>query len=174
MYERVLRINPNFLNAYNYYGQAFFYIGDFHRAIEQFEKTLAGDPQDSNANNSMGLIFLIQQRFKEAIEFFKTAIKHNLDEESAFDLINWGVALWQQEKEEEAMEILKEGMSLIERAARPENERQGAIEVDIQTLRMLEKKTLQVSDQEEKFSLRKTIKGIKFVLGLLENIKEGK
>jgi len=149
-------------------------MGDFHKASEQFKKALERKLQDPDANNGMEALLLIQQRYDEALRCFKTVIDHNQDEESAYEWINWSMVFWQQEKKEEAMEIFRKGMSVIDKASSPEDERQEIIKTYTRIQMTLERKILQTSEQEEKIRLEKTIAGIRWALELVEGLKEEK
>jgi len=165
-FKRVLSTDPAFFMAYAPYGQALFYIGDFEKAMEIFEKVIEVEPKNWIANNTMGLYFLIKQHYEKAISCFEIVVNHN----SAYTLswINWSMVLLQEGKKDEAVEVFKKGMSLLNKVVDP-NGREKLLELYTKTAEVLERIACQ---KEEKSDFEKTIESIKWILELLQNMKE--
>lgn len=73
-YERVIRLNPGFIEAYNNIALDLAYIGDNEKAINYLDKALSIRPDFIEALNNKGTCLLALGNFNDAIECFEATL----------------------------------------------------------------------------------------------------
>ena len=77
LYNQIIEIDPNYLNAHNNLGNIFQELGDTQRAIGFFEKVIEIDPNYIFAYYNLGLIFKKLGDLKKTINYYKKIIEIN-------------------------------------------------------------------------------------------------
>ena len=75
LYNQVLELNPNHLDAHNNIGIILQNAGQYQKAIKCFEKAIEIDPNYKNAYNNLGSAFKDLQEYQKAIKYFEKAIE---------------------------------------------------------------------------------------------------
>jgi Flp pilus assembly protein TadD len=73
-FKVLIRIKPNFANAYCDLGKFYGKLGRYTEAIEALKKAIRIKPGFAEAHNNLGVIYRLLEHYKEAIESFKQAI----------------------------------------------------------------------------------------------------
>ncbi|WP_341525069.1 tetratricopeptide repeat protein [Nostoc sp. UHCC 0302] len=89
-YTQAIRLNPNYLNAYNNRGLARFNLGDFQGAVDDYNKALKINPKDAEPYNNRGLSRYNLGDKQGAIADYSQAIKLNSNYALAYN--NRGIA----------------------------------------------------------------------------------
>ena len=97
-----IRLNPQYAEAHNCLGYAFYQRGQWDNAGEQFLTTLKIKPDFAAAHNNLGLVYLKKRRLSDALAEFQRAIR--IQPDSAETQNNLGVALMQIGRAAEAVE----------------------------------------------------------------------
>lgn len=74
-FNKVLKLSPNFVEAYLNRGATFLALGDYPRAIENFEVALGLKPDFVEAYLNRGASFLELGNYSKALEDFESALK---------------------------------------------------------------------------------------------------
>ena len=75
--SKILIDYPNSFIVYNIMGAAYQAIGETHKAIEAFEKSISINPNFADAHNNLGLAYQTQRKPDKAIDAFNKAISIN-------------------------------------------------------------------------------------------------
>lgn len=75
--SKILIDHPNSFIVYNIMGAAYQAIGETHKAIEAFEKSISINPNFADAHNNLGLAYQTQGKPDKAIDAFNKAISIN-------------------------------------------------------------------------------------------------
>jgi TonB family protein len=65
--ERVVAIDPNYKNAWNYLGWTYNALGQYTKAESALRQAIAANPADPQAYNNLGQALAYQKRYEEAI-----------------------------------------------------------------------------------------------------------
>lgn len=76
-FERAIKLNPDFVFAYNNLGCAFWSVEKYTKAIEMFKKAIAIDPDYADAHFNLGVSYFCLKRLEDAHPEFKKAL--NID-----------------------------------------------------------------------------------------------
>ncbi|MBE9036861.1 serine protease [aff. Roholtiella sp. LEGE 12411] len=76
-YTKAIRLNPNYLNAYNNRGLARYSLGDNEGALSDFNQVLKINPKDADAYNNRGLARSVLGDRKGALADYNQALKIN-------------------------------------------------------------------------------------------------
>jgi len=68
VFEKAIRLNPNYPIAHLFYGNVFFYTGDTKRGIVEAEKARELDPLSSSINGALGRHYYHARKYDLAIE----------------------------------------------------------------------------------------------------------
>ncbi len=116
-YRRALQNNPNYVNAYNNLGSVFKSQGRFAEAIQCFEHALRLQPTYADASNNLagtlnnlGNSYKAGGRLTDAIDCYRQALHYNPHLADAHN--NLGIALVEQDQQEEAIPCFKEAWRL--------------------------------------------------------------
>ena len=109
-YERAIKIDPVFADAYLNRGSALQEIGDLETAIQSFNKTLAINPQHPIAFFNMGNALTAKGELGLAIECYKNALKIRPDNAEAY--FNMGNAFKEKGELNEAIDSYKKAIKI--------------------------------------------------------------
>jgi len=87
--ERALALNPNYVQAYNYYGTHLLGDGRPADALEKFNRALELDPLSILSNTNLGMALFRLRRYEEAVRQFKRTLE--MDEN--YLRAHWGLGL---------------------------------------------------------------------------------
>ena len=76
-YQKVLKIDPNFLPAHNNLGIIFKELGEIQKAKGYYEKAIEINPNYADAHNNLGIIFKELGENQKAKDCFEKAIEIN-------------------------------------------------------------------------------------------------
>ena len=74
-YERIVRINPTFIKAYNNLGKMNAEGGNCPKAVAYFQKAIAVDPQFAKAYNNAAVCFAKMGQKDKAMDYYQKALK---------------------------------------------------------------------------------------------------
>ena len=77
LYNKVLKIAPNHMDAHNNLGVLFLKLKDYEKAKECFEKAIKISPSSVEAHSNLGIIFKRILKYEKAKECFEKAIQIN-------------------------------------------------------------------------------------------------
>ena len=75
LYDQILKIDPNYVQAYNNLGAIFQNSKEYQKAIKCYEKAIEIIPNYSNAHNNLGIIFKENGDTQKAINYYEKAIE---------------------------------------------------------------------------------------------------
>lgn len=87
--EHALALNPNYVQAYNYYGTHLLGDGRPADALEKFNRALELDPLSILSNTNLGMALFRLRRYEEAVQQFKKTLE--MDEN--YIRAHWGLGL---------------------------------------------------------------------------------
>ena len=88
-YEKSIKLNSKYAEAYSNLGSLFEKSGQYEKAEENLNIALKLNPNLVAAYNNLGTVFKEQNRFEEAIDTFKKAIKLNPNNPSIYNKIGY-------------------------------------------------------------------------------------
>ena len=109
-YKKVIELDPEYLNAYNYLAYSYFAKGDFKSAQENCEKELKVHPDNYKAYNNMGTIKHYQKDYKSAIDYYTKAVEIKPDHAKAYN--NRGIAKYYLKDYDGAMEDYQKALKV--------------------------------------------------------------
>lgn len=71
-------------NYYNSKGLQYFYIGEYNKALKNFNLSLNVNPRNYKALNNIGIIYLMKGDTKSAKNYFKKALSYNKNDTSIY------------------------------------------------------------------------------------------
>jgi len=91
-YQKAIRLESDFLEAFINLGVAYYQLGKYSKAIDAYEKALYLDPHSSSLYNKLGSAYIIHGRFTNALESFKKATE--IEPENPVSHYNLGIAYY--------------------------------------------------------------------------------
>ena len=73
-YKKVIALTPNYAEAYNGLGVAYFANGDIQRGIDTFKQSLKVN-ETQEAYSNLGTAYFLEKKFSEVAEMYQQAIK---------------------------------------------------------------------------------------------------
>ena len=70
-FEKAVKLDPEFADAYYNLGSIYRYTGDLNKAEEAFQKVLSINNNDTSVNYDLGLIYIQKKDYKKALSFLK-------------------------------------------------------------------------------------------------------
>jgi len=70
-YDRALKLNPDFIFAYNNLGCSFWMVGKYSEAIQMFKRCIDRDPDYTDAHFNLGIAYFYSNQYTEAYNEFK-------------------------------------------------------------------------------------------------------
>ena len=101
-YDEIIKLAPDFKEAYNNRGFSYAQLGNFDKAVIDFDKVIEIGPADKGAYFNRGLIYTNLEKFEEAISDYTKAIEIDPTDKGAY--FNRGLIYANLEKFEEALE----------------------------------------------------------------------
>ena len=110
LYNQVLAINPNHMQALNNLGNVLEQLREYQEAINCYEKTIGIDPNFAGGHNNIGIIFKTLGDNHKAITFYEKAIE--IDPNYTAALYNLGVVLQELREDEKAKNYYKKAIEI--------------------------------------------------------------
>ncbi len=101
-YQKVIQLDPTYIEAYNNLGIIYQEINDFERALGVFQRSIQINPQYEKGHNNLGILLYHNGRYEEAIEAFQKALAINPNNIESH--INLGILYKQQGQSDKAIE----------------------------------------------------------------------
>lgn len=76
-YQKVIELDPTYVEAYNNLGIIYQKMGDMERAFESYRKSTEINPRYEKGYNNLGILLLLKDRNEEALEAFQKALVIN-------------------------------------------------------------------------------------------------
>jgi tetratricopeptide (TPR) repeat protein len=76
-YQKVIELDPTYVEAYNNLGIIYQMIGDVDRASAAYQKSTEINPKYEKGYNNLGILLLLRGRYEEASEAFQKALAIN-------------------------------------------------------------------------------------------------
>jgi len=108
-FNRVIRTNPGFTEAYIARAQAKFSLSDFEPAMQDAQKSIELNPNSEEAHFILGEIFLVQQKYADALPEYNKTLDINPNNSEAFRGKIFSV--YYSGKEKEAFELVEAAIS---------------------------------------------------------------
>lgn len=108
-YQKAIKLESDFLEAFINLGVAYYQLGKYSKAIDAYEKALYLDPHSSSIYNKLGSAYIIHGRFSKALDSFKKATE--IEPKNPVSHYNLGIAYYLNGERDAAFKeyaILKE------------------------------------------------------------------
>ena len=108
-YEKAIKLESDFLEAFINLGVAYYQLGKYSKAIDAYEKAVYLDPHSSSIYNKLGSAYIIYGRFSKALDSFKKATE--IEPKNPVSHYNLGIAYYLNGERDAAFKeyaILKE------------------------------------------------------------------
>jgi type IV pilus biogenesis/stability protein PilW len=109
-YQRVIELDPTYVEAYNNLGIIYQDIGDFDKALEAYHKAIEVNPKYEKAYNNLGILLFLNNRNEESIQAFQKAIEINPGNIESY--INLGILLKKQGEFNKAIECFQKALTI--------------------------------------------------------------
>jgi len=109
-YQKVVQLDPTYIEAYNNLGIISQEIGDFERAFEAFQKSIEINPQYEKGHNNLGILLYLKGRNEEALEAFQKALAINPNNIESH--INLGVLFKKQGQLDKAIDSYEKALDI--------------------------------------------------------------
>jgi tetratricopeptide (TPR) repeat protein len=77
--QKILKIDPNYVNAYNMLGYLNYYVGRYEEALASLEKYIQLCPNQANPHDSRGEILYARGEYEDALNEFREALTSTPD-----------------------------------------------------------------------------------------------
>ncbi len=109
-YQRVIELDPNYVEAYNNLGILYQTTGDVKSALGAYQKATEINPKYVKGYNNLGLLFLLEGRYEEALEAFQKALAINSNHIESY--INLGILFKKKGQWENAIESYQKALAI--------------------------------------------------------------
>ena len=109
-YQKVIELDPTYVEAYNNLGIIYQMIGDVERAFESYQKSTKINPRYEKGYNNLGILLLLKGRNEEALEAFQKALAVNPNNIESH--INLGILLKKKGEWEKAIESYRRALAI--------------------------------------------------------------
>lgn len=109
-YEKVLNIDPLYVEAYNNLGSIYKEWGRLDEAITLYEKAVSINPKYAKAHHNLGVVFYLQGKFDLAAAKAKLALAYNPKSVESYNIL--GSSYRRQNRFSEAEEILRKALEI--------------------------------------------------------------
>jgi len=109
-YQKVIELDPTYVEAYNNLGIIYQMIGDVERALESYQKSTEINPRYEKGYNNLGILFLLKGRNEEALEAFQKALAINSNNIESH--INLGILFKKKGQWEKAVESYRKALAI--------------------------------------------------------------
>ena len=110
LFQKALRINPQFTDAHSKLGSVLYQTGKYEAATEHLEQALRIDPDYAKAHNNLGAVLNQIGKYEAATEHFEQALR--IDPNYASAHYNLGMVLERTGKIEEAIAHYKQALRI--------------------------------------------------------------
>jgi Flp pilus assembly protein TadD len=109
-YQKVLEIDPTYVEAYNNLGILYQEMGDFEKARKAYQMAVDINPHYEKALNNLGILYYLQGRYEESMGALQRALEVNPN--NVESLINLGILFKKRGQLEQAMESFQKALTL--------------------------------------------------------------
>lgn len=109
-YQKVIELDPTYVEAYNNLGIIYQDIGDFDKALGAYQKAIEINPQYEKAYNNLGILLFVNERYDESIIAFQNALAIN--PHSIESNINLGTLFKRKGQFEKAIEYYQKALNV--------------------------------------------------------------
>jgi tetratricopeptide (TPR) repeat protein len=109
-YQRVIQLDPYYIEAYNNLGIIYQELGDFDKAFSAYQKSIEINPHYEKGYNNLGILYYLQGHNEEAFDSFKKALAINSN--STESHINLGVLFKKQGQWDKAIESYRNALTI--------------------------------------------------------------
>lgn len=109
-YQKVIELDPAYVEAYNNLGIIYQEIGNFDKALEVYHKAIDINPQYEKTFNNLGILHFLNERYEESIEAFQKALSINPNNIESH--INLGILFKKQGQVDQAIGSYQKALSL--------------------------------------------------------------
>jgi Flp pilus assembly protein TadD len=109
-YQKVIEMDPTYVEAYNNLGIVYQTMGDVERAFGAYQKSTEVNPRYEKGYNNLGLLFLLQGRYEEAREAFQKALA--ISSNNIESHINLGILFRRKGQWEKAIESYQKALAI--------------------------------------------------------------
>lgn len=109
-YEKVIELDPMFIEAYNNLGVLYQEMGLYDKALEVFQKAIQINPRYDKILNNLGTLLLLRERYEESKEAFQKALIINPNNIESH--INLGILFKKQGQADQAIESYHRALAI--------------------------------------------------------------
>jgi Tfp pilus assembly protein PilF len=109
-YQKVIELNPTYIEAYNNLGIIYQEIGNLDRAFGAYQKSIKINPRYEKGHNNLGILLYLKGRNEEALEAFQKALAINSNNIESH--INLGVLFKKQGQLNKAIESYQKALDI--------------------------------------------------------------
>jgi Tfp pilus assembly protein PilF len=109
-YQKVIEVDPTYIEAYNNLGIIYQMLGDMDRAVGFYQKSIEINPRYEKGYNNLGTLLFLKGRYEEAQEAFKKALTINSNNIESH--INLGILFKKKDQWEKAIESYQKALAI--------------------------------------------------------------
>jgi tetratricopeptide (TPR) repeat protein len=109
-YQKVIELDPTYVEAYNNLGIIYQMMGDVDRAFGAYQKATEINPRYEKGYNNLGILLLLKGRYEEALEVFQKALGINPNNIESH--INLGILFKKKGQWDEAIESYQKALAI--------------------------------------------------------------
>ena len=109
-YQKVIELDPTYVEAYNNLGITYQMVGDVDRASGAYQKATEMNPRYEKGYNNLGILLLLKGRYDEALEAFQKALAINSSNIESH--INLGILFKKKGQWEKAVESYQRALAI--------------------------------------------------------------
>ena len=109
-YQKVIELDPTYVEAYNNLGIIYQMIGDVDRAFGAYQKSTEMNPRYEKGYNNLGILLFLKGRYEEAVEVFQKALAINSNNIESH--INLGILFKKKGEWEKATESYQRALAI--------------------------------------------------------------
>jgi len=109
-YQKVIELDPAYVEAYNNLGIIYQMMGDVERAFGTYQKATEINPRYEKGYNNLGILLLLKGHYEEALEAFQKALAINPNNIESH--INLGILFMKKAQWDEAIESYQKALAI--------------------------------------------------------------
>ncbi len=109
-YQKVIELDPTYVEAYNNLGIIYQDLGYFDKALEAYQTSIKINPRYEKAYNNIGIVLFLNGRYEESKEAFQKALDINPNNIESY--INLGILYKKQGQLEKAIEYYQKALTI--------------------------------------------------------------
>jgi len=109
-YQKVIELDPTYVEAYNNLGIIYQMLGDMDRAFGAYQKSTEINPRYEKGYNNLGILLFLKGRYEEAVEAFQKALAINSNNIESH--INLGILFKKKGEWEKAIESYQKALAI--------------------------------------------------------------